>query len=155
LVLSTIHANDSAGAFPRLIDIGAEPFLIATSILGVVAQRLVRVLCPHCKTKYEPTPFELDLLGVTAEQARSANICKATGCEHCNQKGYTGRTNIGELLVMDDEIRSLVMQRKDGATIRKASIQKGMKTFRDHGIQKILAGITTIEELMQNTQIEM
>jgi len=155
LVLSTIHANDSAGAFPRLIDIGAEPFLIATSILGIVAQRLVRVLCPHCKQPSEPTAFELSLLGLTAAQIRGANICKAVGCERCNQKGYAGRTNIGELLIMDDEIRSLVMQRKDGSTIRRASIQKGMRTFRDHGIQKILAGITTIEELLQNTQAEM
>ena len=155
LVFSTIHANDSAGAFPRLIDIGAEPFLIATSVLGVVAQRLVRVLCPHCKTRYEPTAFEMNLMGMTPQMVKNSQICKAVGCSHCNQKGYTGRTNIGELMIMDEEIRSLVMQRKDGATIRKASIQKGMKTFRDHGVQKILAGITTIEELMQNTQIEV
>jgi general secretion pathway protein E len=155
LVLSTIHANDSTGVFPRLIDIGAEPFLIATSVLGVVAQRLVRVLCPHCKVRYEPTAFEMGLLGINAQQAKNSQICKAVGCNHCNQKGYSGRTNIGELLIMDEEIRSLVMQKKDGATIRKAATGKGMKTFREHGMQKILAGITTIEELMQNTQIEV
>jgi len=155
IVLTTIHANDAAGSFPRLIDIGAEPFLIATSILGVIAQRLVRVLCPHCKLKHEPSAFELSVLGITAEQARGANICKAVGCNQCNQKGYGGRTTISELLMVDDEIRSLVMQRKDGASIRKLAIQKGMKTFRDHGIQKVLSGITTMEELINNTQLDL
>jgi general secretion pathway protein E len=155
LVLSTIHANDAAGAFPRLTDIGAEPFLVATSVLGVVAQRLVRILCPHCKAKYEPTAFELNTLGITAEQVATANICKAMGCDKCNQKGYIGRTIIGELLVVDDEIRSLIMQRKDGNSIRRMAVSKGMKTFRDHGIQKILAGITTLEELYSNTQLDI
>jgi general secretion pathway protein E len=155
LVLSTIHANDSAGAFPRLIDIGAEPFLIATSILGIIAQRLVRVLCPHCKIKHEPTDFQLNTLGLTREQARAGNIHKAVGCNQCNQKGYVGRTTIAELMVINDEIRSLVMQRKDGNTIRKAAVNGGMKTFRDHGIQKVLSGITTIEELVSNTQLDM
>lgn len=155
LVLSTIHANDSSGAFPRLIDIGAEPFLIATSILGIIAQRLVRVLCPHCKVKHDPSDFQLNTLGITREIARNANIHKAIGCNQCNQKGYIGRTTISELLVVNDQIRSLVMQRKDGNTIRKAAIAGGMKTFRDHGISKVLAGITTIEELVSNTQLDL
>lgn len=155
LVLSTIHANDSAGAFPRLIDIGAEPFLIATSILGVVAQRLVRLLCPHCKAKYEPTDFELNTLGITREQARSGNIHQAIGCNQCNQKGYVGRTIIAEMLVVNDELRSLIMQRKDGNAIRKAAVASGMKTFRDHGIQKVLSGHTTIQELVTNTQLDL
>ncbi|MFN7455116.1 MAG: type II secretion system ATPase GspE [Pseudobdellovibrionaceae bacterium] len=155
LVLSTIHANDSSGAFPRLIDIGAEPFLIATSILGVIAQRLVRVLCPHCKVKAEPSDFQLRALGITDDQARHANICKAVGCSQCNQKGYSGRTMIAEFLPVTDDIRSLVMQRKDGNSIRKLAIQNGMKTFRDHGVQKVLAGITTIEELLNNTQLDL
>jgi len=154
LVLSTLHTNDSAGAFPRLMDIGAEPFLIATSVLGVIAQRLVRVLCPHCKVKHEPTDFDLQTLGITREAAALGNICKAMGCDKCNQKGYRGRTIIAEVLVVDDELRPLIMTRKDGNTIRKASVQKGMKTFRDHGIQKVLSGITTIEELLNNTQID-
>jgi len=154
LVLSTIHANDAAGAFPRLIDIGAEPFLIATSVLGVLAQRLVRVLCPHCKVPYKPSEFELQTVGITAAQLKNANICKAMGCEHCGQKGYFGRTLIAEVLTVTDDIKSLIMQRKDGGAIKKAAIAGGMKTFRDHGIQKVLAGITTIEELMSNTQID-
>lgn len=155
LVLSTIHANDSSGAFPRLIDIGAEPFLIATSILGVIAQRLVRVLCPHCKVKHTPTDFQLNLLGISRQQASQGNVCKAVGCNQCNTKGYIGRTIIAEMLMMNDDIRSLIMQRKDGNTIRKVAIAGGMKTFRDHGVQKVLSGITTIEELMSNTQLDI
>lgn len=155
LVLSTLHTNDSAGAFPRMIDIGAEPFLIATSILGIIAQRLIRVLCPHCKTPYEPTDFELNLLGITRAQARAGNICKAAGCNHCNNKGYVGRTNIQELLMVNDEIRSLVLRKADGNTIKKAAVASGMKTFRDHGISKVLSGITTIEELLSNTQLDI
>jgi len=155
LVLSTLHTNDAASAFPRLIDIGAEPFLIATSILAVIAQRLVRILCPHCKAPYEPNTVEMEILGISKEALAHSNICKAMGCEHCNQKGYIGRTLIQELLIVNDEIRSLVMQRKDGNTIKKVAISLGMKTFRDHGIQKVLAGVTTIEELLSNTQLDV
>ncbi len=155
LVLSTIHANDSAGAFPRLLDIGAEPFLIATSILGIVAQRLVRVLCPHCKLKHDPSDFQLGLLGLKRSDIQNANICKPIGCSQCNMKGYIGRTIIAEMLLVNDDIRSLVMQRKDGNSIRKVAVANGMKTFRDHGITKVLSGITTIEELMSNTQLDI
>lgn len=155
LVLSTLHTNDAAGAFPRLIDVGAEPFLIATSLMGVVAQRLVRVLCPHCKSPYQPTQFELSSLGLTREQAEAGRICKAIGCENCNGKGYMGRTNIQELLLVSEDIRTLIMQRKDGGTIKKQAIAEGMVTFRDHGIQKVLQGITTIEEVLTNSQIDI
>ncbi len=155
LVMSTIHANDAAGAFPRLTDIGAEPFLIASSILGVVSQRLVRLLCPHCKAEYTPSDFELNLLQTTREEVAAGRFCKAVGCEHCGGKGYLGRTLIGELLVINDDIRSLIMQRKDGGTIKKAAIANGMKTFRDHGMEKVLAGVTTIEELLSNTQLDI
>ena len=155
LVLSTIHANDAAGAFPRMMDIGCEPFLIATSILGVLAQRLVRVLCPHCKVPHTPSDFDLQTLGITRQRAMSANICKAKGCDQCGQKGYTGRTVIAEILPITDDIRSLIMQRKDGNTIKRQAIANGMKTFRDHGVQKVLSGITTIEELVSNTQMDI
>lgn len=155
LVLSTLHTNDSAGAFPRLIDFGVEPFLIATSIQGVVAQRLVRVLCAHCKAPYDPTDFELQLLGIHRDDLKNTNICRAMGCNHCNQKGYSGRTTISELLVVTDDIRSLIMQRKDGNSIKRQAVTNGMKTFRDHGVSKVLAGITTIEELTTNTQLDI
>ncbi len=154
LVLSTIHTNDSAGAFPRLIDMGCEPFLIATSIMGVIAQRLVRVLCPHCKEAHIPTDVELRSLELTREQVKDATVFRAVGCNHCNQKGYLGRSVIQELLLINDEIRSMIMQRKDGNSIKKEAIRQGMITFRDHGIQKVLSGITTIEEVLTSTQMD-
>ncbi len=155
LVLSTLHTNDAAGAFPRLMDIGAEPFLIATSILGVISQRLVRVLCPHCKAPHDPTDFELQMLGINKQAVAKANVCKAVGCNQCNMKGYLGRTLIQEILTVSDDIRSLIMQRKDGGTVKKQAVANGMVTFRDHGVQKVLAGITTIEELLSNTQLDI
>jgi general secretion pathway protein E len=113
------------------------------------------VLCPHCKTSYEPTDFELTTLGITREKVRKANICKAVGCNQCGQKGYAGRTIIQELLTVTDDIRSLIMQRKDGNTVKKQAIANGMRTFRDHGIEKVLSGVTTIEELLSNTQLDI
>lgn len=155
LVLSTLHTNDSAGAFPRLIDFGCEPFLIATSILGVVAQRLVRLLCPHCKAPHVPTDFELSSLGLTREYAAAGRIHKAMGCSQCNNKGYSSRTIIQELLPVTEPVRSLIMQRVDGGTIKKQALMEGMRTFRDHGIQKVLQGLTTIEEVLSNTQVDI
>jgi general secretion pathway protein E len=155
LVLSTIHTNDTAGVFPRLIDMGCEPFLIATSLLGVIAQRLVRVLCPHCKEPHTPTDLELRSLELTRDQVQNAKICKAVGCDECNQKGYIGRSIIQELMMVDEDIRSLIMQRKDGASIKKLAIERGMVTFRQHGVQKVLSGITTIEELLTSTQVDV
>lgn len=155
LVLSTIHTNDSAGVFPRLIDMGCEPFLIATSLLGVIAQRLVRVLCPHCKEAHIPTDLELRSLELTRDQVQNAKIFKAVGCDECNQKGYIGRSVIQELMIVDEEIRTLIMQRKDGASIKKLAMERGMITFRQHGVQKVLSGITTIEELLTSTQLDV
>jgi len=154
LVLSTIHTNDSPGVFPRLIDMGCEPFLIATSLVGVIAQRLVRVLCAHCKESYTPTEVELKALDLTIEQVQNANIYKPVGCNECAQKGYAGRTLIQEFLEMDDELRSLIMRRADGSQIKKAAEKNGMVSFRDHGIQKVLDGITSIEEVLTNTQVD-
>lgn len=155
LVLSTIHTNDSSGVFPRLIDMGCEPFLIATSLLAVVAQRLVRVLCPHCKMPYEPTDVELKSLELTRSQVVGSNIHRAVGCNECNQKGYLGRAVIQELMTVNDDIRTMIMQRKDGNAIKKLAIEQGMTTFRDHGVQKVLTGITTIEEVLSNTQLDL
>ncbi len=155
LVLSTIHTNDSASAFPRLIDMGGEPFLIATSILGVMAQRLVRVLCPECRQPYKPT--KQDIAFLTSEKPDlklPAKIFKAKGCKNCEFKGYVGRTMIQEILVTDEEIRTLVMNHKDSHSIKKTAIKKGMTTFRQNGIEKICKGITTIEEVVYNTQLD-
>lgn len=152
LVLSTIHTNDAAGAFPRMIDMGCEPFLIATSLLGVISQRLVRVLCPHCKVAYEPTSLEMRNLGLNPEILKNHNIHKAVGCNKCNNKGYIGRTLIQELLMVTEDVRTLIMKRLDSSVIKKKAIEQGMKTFRDHGIDKVIQGITTIEEVLSNTQ---
>ncbi len=154
LVLSTIHTNDSAGVFPRLMDMGCEPFLIATSLLGVIAQRLVRNLCPHCKQLYTPTDVELASLEMTRDRLKSGQCYRAVGCNECNQKGYLGRTIIQEMLMVNEEIRTLIMQRQDAGSIKKAALQFGMDTMREHGIQKVVAGITTIEEVLSNTQLD-
>lgn len=155
LVFSTLHTNDAAGAFPRLMDIGCEPFLIATSIQGVISQRLVRVLCRHCKAPHVATDGDLVSLGLSREAVRGATIYRAVGCDQCNGKGYLGRTNIQELLLVTDDIRTMIMQRKDGGAIKKRALELGMKTFRDHGVEKVLKGITTIEEVLANTQIDL
>ena len=154
IVLSTIHTNDSSGVFPRLIDMGCEPFLIATSLLGVVAQRLVRVLCPHCKEPYPPTSQEVKSMNISPEQIKKARFHKPVGCNECNQKGYIGRTMIEEFLNVTDEIRALIMSRKDGGAIRKEAISQGMQTFREHGINKALKGITSVQEVLSNTQMD-
>lgn len=156
IVLSTIHTNDSSGVFPRLIDMGCEPFLIATSLLGVVAQRLVRLLCPHCKKPHKPSKAELSNLELKEEDIIGKTIFRPIGCEICNQKGYLGRTVIQELLIIKENIRSLIIQKQDGATIKKLAIQEnGMKTFRHHGTQKVLEGKTSMEEVISNTQMDL
>ena len=152
LVLSTLHTNDSAGVFPRLIDMGCEPFLIATSLLGVISQRLVRLLCPHCKLAYKPTANELKMLG---GKFKTKTFYKAKGCNKCSYKGYMGRTAIAEILVVNDDIRSLILQSSSGNAIKKKAIGQGMRTFREHGLEKAAQGLTTIEEVLSNTQLDI
>jgi len=154
LVLSTLHTNDSAGVFPRLIDMGCEPFLIATSLLGVISQRLVRVLCEECKESYRPTLAERKLLD-NFKIPKGRHIYKAKGCDKCENKGYIGRTAIQELLIVTDPIRKHIIQSSDGQTIKKEALQQKMVSFRDHGIQKIVEGVTTVEEVLTNTQIDL
>ncbi|MGE3262809.1 MAG: type II secretion system ATPase GspE [Bacteriovoracia bacterium] len=146
LVLSSLHTNEAAGAFPRLIDMGVEPFLVASSVNAVMAQRLMRRVCTKCRESYEATQLELQELGVRNVQG-PITLYKAVGCVSCSQTGYTGRINVHELLLMDDTIRTLVMKNADSATIRKAAIDKGMLTMREDGARKVLSGITTVQEL--------
>lgn len=153
LVLSTLHTNDSAGVFPRLIDMGCEPFLIATSLLGVMSQRLVRVLCPFCKKHYKPDKKDLKSLEVTPP--KNAKFYKPEGCKECNFKGYSGRTAIGEILVVNDAIRSKILQSTSGSEIKKAALENGMVTFREQGIRKVFEGLTTIEEVLSSTQLDL
>ena len=155
LVLATIHTNDAASVFPRLIDMGGEPFLIATSILGVVAQRLVRLLCPECKTSYHPTLREKKFLTSEDEKTKIPDrIYRSKGCTNCGQKGYSGRTMIQEILPLDEELRNQILNRSESHSIKKMAIRKGMKTFRQNGIEKICEGLTTQEEIFYNTQLD-
>ena len=153
LVLSTIHTNDSAGVFPRLIDMGCEPFLIATSFLGVVSQRLVRLLCHHCKKPYKLSQKEKDILGLSPP--KNARLYKAEGCGECNYKGYSGRTAIEEILTVNDAIRFEILQKASGSAIKKVALEQGLITFRDNGLQKAFEGQTTIEEVLANTQLDL
>ena len=146
LVLSSLHTNEAAGAFPRLIDMGVEPFLVASSVNAVMAQRLVRRVCTKCRESYEATAIELQELGVRNVQG-PITLYKAVGCVSCSHTGYSGRINVHELLLMEDSIRSLIMKNADSATIRKAAMDKGMLTMREDGARKVLAGITTVQEL--------
>ena len=152
LVLSTLHTNDSAGVFPRLIDMGCEPFLIATSLLGVISQRLVRLLCPDCKQAYKLSASELKLLG---QKLKKNTFYKAKGCSTCNYTGYLGRTAIAEVLILNDDIRSLILKNSSGTAIKKQALEQGMTSFRDHGFQKASEGLTTIEEVLSNTQLDI
>lgn len=153
LVFSTLHTNDASGSATRLIDMGVEPFLIASSLIGVIAQRLMRKVCTKCRVPHTPTDYEMRELGWT-KVPEGAQIYRAEGCPACSNSGYAGRTVIHELLVVEDEIRSLIIQGKDSGTLKKAAIERGMKTLREDGISKVVQGVTTIDELMRATHAE-
>ena len=150
LVFSTLHTNDAPSAFTRLIDMGVEPFLISSSLTGVLAQRLVRKLCKDCKEVHKPSAEVLKDLGLDP----NASFFKAKGCRKCMETGYKGRISIFELLVPDEEIRSLVSAKVSSDKIRKAATSKGMKGLRESGLEKAAQGITTIEEVLRATQAE-
>jgi general secretion pathway protein E len=156
LVLSTVHTNDAAGAITRLVDMGVEPFLVASSLMGVLAQRLVRVLCKDCRVPYVPEPEELKEIGLTPEQVRETTggmIYKPDGCEQCNKTGYRGRSGIYEVMLVDDDIRQLVLKNVDSGTIKKQAVtSKGMRTLMDDGAVKVLKGVTSIAEVLSVTQ---
>jgi len=153
LVFSTLHTNDSFGALTRLVDMGIEPFLVSSSILAVLAQRLLRMVCPSCREPYTPTPAAPARIGLRSETLRGPIYRPAAnGCRLCRSTGYHGRTAIQELMLMDDEVRSLVMQKADAATIRRACTSQGMKLLRQNGAERILQGETTVEELLRVTQ---
>lgn len=155
LVISTLHTNDAPGAVTRLVDMGVEPFLVSSSILGVIGQRLIRRICQSCKTLYTPLEKELTELGLSQNDIRGKTIYTAKGCDKCMNTGYSGRTCIKEFFVVDDEIRQMILAGGDSNTLKKKAIEKGMKTIRDDGIVKILQGITTIEEILRATQVEI
>ncbi len=155
LVFSTLHTNDAAGAMTRLADMGVQPFLVASSLVGVLAQRLVRVLCPHCKKGYVPTQEELDQASITPEilsQAGSPKfLYRSQGCPACQNTGYQGRTGIYELMLVDDDVRQLILKNVDSGTIKKAAVERGMLTLLEHGAFKVARGITTAAEVLSVT----
>jgi general secretion pathway protein E len=152
LVFSTLHTNDSAGAMTRLVDMGIEPFLISSSVLGVLAQRLVRVICSSCKEPVRLTSERLSEIGLSTADVPGGLTYRGTGCSQCLNTGYRGRTGIYELLVMDDELRRLVVGGADANQIRRAACEAGMKTLRQDGATKVIRGITSIEEILRVTQ---
>jgi general secretion pathway protein E len=153
LVLSTLHTNDSASAVTRLIDMGIEPYLISSSVVAVMAQRLLRVICPKCKRPYTPNEQLLSLWGNNkVVHPIEGQLYKGHGCENCLDTGYLGRTGIFELLVIDDEIKELITKRQGSHIIKNAAIEKGMSTLREDGLRKALAGETTLEEVCRVTQ---
>ena len=154
LVFSTLHTNDAPSAFTRLIDMGIEPFLVASSVEAVLAQRLVRTICQKCKTEQVLQPEYLKKIGFPESEIMTAKFYKGAGCEECRQLGYQGRQGIYELLFMDEAIRPLILSRAASSTIAQRAMENGMKTLRYDGWKKVRAGRTTLEEVLRVTQTE-
>ena len=151
MVFTTLHTNDAPGAVARLIDMGVEPFLIASSLEGVLAQRLVRKICSGCRTPYEPNETLLRQIGLSVHDIGDKNFYYGTGCDQCNQTGYRGRKGIYELLNISEPIRDLITQRAPSVVIRQKAIELGMNTLRADGLRSIFEGETTIEEVVKYT----
>ena len=151
LVLSTLHTNDAPGAVTRLIDMGCEPFLVAASLEGVLAQRLVRTICPECKSPYEPTEAILSQLGVSAHELGDKHFFTGAGCEKCGQTGYRGRRGLYELLDISDPIRDLITAKAPTVVMKQKAMELGMNTLREDGLRNIYLGNTTIEEVLKYT----
>ena len=155
LVFSTLHTNDSAGAISRLLDLGVEPYLVSSSLIAVLAQRLVRKICPGCKKLYEPTGHELRELGIDAKSAAKCEFYAGAGCDKCFDTGYRGRTGIYELMMLTTEIRDLVHSRQSAGIIKQAAIDAGLQTLRMDGARKVAAGVTTVAEVLRVTQADV
>jgi general secretion pathway protein E len=179
LVLSTIHTNDAASAVNRLVEMDVEAFLVRSNVIGILAQRLVRILCPECKEPYTAAPYELQQLGIDPERTRRREERKLSpryvvhgatydpvgwrgsgmptfyrpkGCDRCDGKGFTGRRGIYELLVMEDVVATHILNKSDAQSIKRAAMSQGMDTLRDDGARKVLEGRTTVEEVVAATQ---
>jgi len=152
LVFSTLHTNDAASAVTRLIDMGIEPFLVTSSIIAIIAQRLVRMLCPHCKEVYVPDEETLNNLGLDKLVLQNNIFYRKKGCNLCMQTGFRGRTAIFEIMIVDDEIKRLILKTSDANQINELALKRGMITLQKDGIDKVLAGITTTEEVLRVTR---
>ena len=150
LVFSTLHTNDAAGAISRLLDFKIEPYLVSSSLVGVLAQRLVRRICPDCRQAYEPPAHELRDLGIADDSNQLFYV--GGGCAKCFDTGYRGRTGIYELMTINETIRDMIYQRQTAGAIKKAALEAGMQTLRMDGARKVAAGVTTIAEVLRVTQ---
>ena len=162
LVFSTLHTNDAAGAISRLLDLGVEPYLVSSSLIAVMAQRLVRKVCPDCKEEYQPTPRELRELGLLSADASLSDIEQKNGkffvgrgCDKCFQTGFRGRTGVYELMMISEEIQELIYRRESAGAIKRASLNSGLQTLRMDGTGKVIKGITTIKEVLRVTQADI
>ena len=151
LVFSTLHTNDAPSAVARLIDIGVQPFLVASSVRAVLAQRLVRRLCNHCKEPGELTETELRALRIESGQLPGAQVMKPVGCDQCRQIGYKGRMGIFEIFIIDDEVRYMISRRSPTLMLRQRARELGMRTLREDGVRKVLAGLTSADEVISIT----
>ncbi|HOK40173.1 MAG TPA: type IV-A pilus assembly ATPase PilB [bacterium] len=154
LVFSTLHTNDAPSAVTRLVDMGVNPYLIASSIQAIMAQRLVRTICPECKEEYKPPEELLIEAEFPLDEAKNITFYHGAGCEKCNYTGYKGRTGIFELLVMDEELKGLVLKNVSSTQLRQVAREHGMRTLREDGFKKVAMGVTTIVEVMRNTLAE-
>jgi type IV pilus assembly protein PilB len=155
LVFSTLHTNDAPSAITRLVDIGIQPFLVASSVLAIMAQRLVRKVCPKCKIRYEPPAHILAGLGLRPDIAKKANFMKGKGCNHCNKRGYRGRMGIFELMAMTTQIREMTFKGESHQAVRRMARKQGMRTLFEDGIIKAIKGQTTLDEVLRITQHDM
>jgi general secretion pathway protein E/type IV pilus assembly protein PilB len=151
LVFSTLHTNDAPSAIARLIDIGVQPFLVASSLRAIMAQRLVRRICPHCKQPAELTESEMRALRIEPGQIQDAQVMHGRGCDQCRGTGYKGRMGIFEIFVLDDEVRHMINKRSSTLNLRQRARELGMRTLREDGIRKVLAGVTTADEVISIT----
>lgn len=155
LVLSTLHTNDAPSAIARLVDIGVKPFLVSSSVRAVLAQRLVRRLCPHCKAPSELSEYELGALQIEPGQIRQSSVMRPVGCDRCRGRGYRGRMGIFETFLVDDEVRNMINNNASTIALRKRARELGMRTLREDGVRKVLSGMTTAEEVISTTMADL
>jgi type IV pilus assembly protein PilB len=154
LVFTTIHTNDAPSTVARILDLGLEPYQVTATLEAIVAQRLVRTICTRCKEPYKPTEEQLLELGLQPEEVKDREFFQGAGCEYCRGTGYLGRTAIYEIMLLDDHIRDLIMQRSSTARLREAARKRGMRSLRESGLLAIFDGKTTIEEVVGQTIFE-
>lgn len=154
LVFSTLHTNDAPSAVTRLIDMGVKPFLVASAVKAIMAQRLVRQICSNCSVPYEPEPGELESLGLTEEFLKTAKLKKGRGCVECGETGYHGRVGIFEVFVVTEEIQHLIYEKVSAIQIRESARKAGMRTLREDGLRKAAAGVTTLKEVLRITAMD-